>query len=312
MNYSDRIGPKTWWNGELRDTKEATVHISAHSLHYGLGVFEGIRAYETEDGKPGIFRLQEHMKRFNDSLLISQLPQQYSVEDLVKACADTVLANGLTTCYLRPISFLGAGPLGVAFDAKTHPFITAIMAMRWGAYLGDDVMKNGARIKISSYTRHHPNVSMTKAKITGHYVNSILAKMEAKQAGFDEGLLLDPEGYVAEGSGENIFVIKQGRIFTPSVESVLDGITRNTIVTIFERELKMPVRERRMSRDELYAADEIFFCGTAAEVTPIGELDYRKIGSGKPGELTREVSRIYFDIVKGRHELSNQWVYKVQ
>lgn len=304
-----KLGKKAWWNGELIDSDQANIHITAHSLHYGLGVFEGIRAYELEDGSVGIFRCFDHMKRFRDSCHIGMLPLKYSVDELVDACIETAKASGFGSCYLRPIGFLDAGPLGVAFDTATHPFSVAILTMDWGKYLGEAASK-GARIKTSSFTRHHPNIAMTKAKLTGNYINSVLAKIEAKQMGFDEALLLDPEGYVAEGSGENIFVVRGSKVFTPSVESVLNGITRDTVISIL-KDMNLELQERRMSRDELYAADEIFFCGTAAEVTPIAELDMRSIGSGKPGEITEEVSKRYFDIVRGKNKERASWITKI-
>jgi len=304
---TNTIAPKTWWNGELIDTKDAQLHLSAHSLHYGMAVFEGIRAYDLDNKTTGIFRCVDHMRRFNESCRIGGLPEKFSTDELVKACRETVKASGFGACYLRPIGFLNAGPLGVAFDKDEHPFTVAIMAMNWGRYLGREAFDKGARVKISSYTRHHPNISMTKAKICGQYVNSVLAKVEAKKMGFDEALLLDPEGYVSEASGENIFVVKGNQITTPSVESVLSGITRDTVVHIL-KDMNLECRERRLSRDELYAADEIFFCGTAAEVNPVTEIDMRAIGSGKPGEITKEVSKRFFDIVHGRNSRYEYWI----
>lgn len=304
---STKIGPQTWWNGSLIETKDAQIHLSAHSLHYGMAVFEGIRAYELANKKIGIFRCADHMRRFNESCRIGGLPENYSVDELVKACREVVQASGFGACYLRPIGFLNAGPLGVAFDKKTHPFTVAIMGMNWGRYLGHEAFDQGAKVKTSSYTRLHPNISMTKAKICGQYVNSVLAKVEAKQMGFDEALLLDPEGYVSEASGENIFVVKGNTITTPSVESVLSGITRDTVSHIL-KDMKIECRERRLSRDELYAADEIFFCGTAAEISPVTEIDMRKIGLGKPGEITKEISRRFFDIVQGHNSRYESWI----
>lgn len=305
--YSPNLGKKVWWNGRLIPTDQANIHVSAHSLHYGLAAFEGIRAYELVDGRVGIFRCYDHMLRFIQSCHIAMLPNTYDVHQLVDACRETARESGFKACYLRPIGFLDAGPLGVSFNTQTHPFTVAILSMDWGKYLGADAASKGARIKISSFTRHHPNVVMTKAKMTGNYINSVYAKVEAQKLGFDEAILLDPEGYVAEGSGENLFVVKRGRVFTPSVESVLEGITRDTVLKIFE-DMNLKVQERRLSRDELYAADEAFFVGTAAEITPIGELDLRRIGSGRPGELTMEVSRRFFDIVTGKNEKYHSWI----
>ncbi|TVQ80390.1 MAG: branched-chain amino acid transaminase [Bradymonadales bacterium] len=305
-----KLGTKVWWNGEMIPAESATLHVSAHSLHYGLGVFEGIRAYKQKDGGLGIFRGFDHMRRFVDSCRISGLPTPYSTEELLEACKSTVRESGFEACYLRPIGFLDAGPLGVAFDANTHPFTIAILSMDWGKYLGADAANQGAKIKISSFTRHHPNIAMTKAKLTGNYINSVMAKVEAKQMGFDEGILLDPEGYVAEGSGENLFVVKRGKVITPSVESVLEGITRDTVIQILS-DMGVSYQERRMSRDELYAADEVFFSGTAAEITPIAEIDFRKIGDGRPGKLTQEISKRFFSIVTGENSERKAWIDRV-
>jgi len=305
-----KLGEKVWWNGKLISAEDAHVHVMAHSLHYGLGVFEGIRAYQLKDDRIGIFRGRDHMTRFKDSCHISFLPLQYSVDELLEACKLSVRESGFGACYLRPIGFLDAGPLGVAFDRNSHPFTVAILTLDWGKYLGADAAQKGAKIKISSFTRHHPNVAMTKAKLTGNYVNSVMAKVEAKQLGFDEGILLDPEGYVAEGSGENIFVVKRGKLLTPSVETVLEGITRDTVMSIV-KDMGLHVTERRMTRDELYAADEVFFCGTAAEITPIAEIDHRQIGTGKPGEITSEISKQFFKIVKGENPKYEGWIDRV-
>jgi branched-chain amino acid aminotransferase len=305
--YQAKLGKKVWWNGEMIPAENAVVHVSAHSLHYGLGAFEGIRAYDLKRGGVGIFRGFDHMKRFRESLHISGLPSPYSTEELLEACKKAVRESGFQACYLRPIGFLDAGPLGVAFDRDSHPFTVAIMTMDWGKYLGADAAAKGAKIKISSFTRHHPNVAMTKAKLTGNYVNSVMAKVEAKQLGFDEGILLDPDGYVAEGSGENLFVVKRGKVFTPSVESVLEGITRDTVVHIL-KDMNLELQERRMSRDELYSADEVFFSGTAAEITPISSIDLKNIGSGKPGEISLEISKRFFDIVTGTNPKYERWI----
>lgn len=302
-----KLGNKTWWNGELIDTDSAKIHISAHTLHYGVGAFEGIRAYKTEDGKTSIFRCDDHMKRFVETSKIAGLPTPYNAETLTEACQKSVAASGFDSCYLRPIGFLDAGPLGVAFKRETHPYVVAILTMAWGKYLGDDAAQKGAKIKISSYNRHHPNVAMTKAKMCGQYTNSVLAKNEAISLGYDEALLLDTDGYVAEGSGENLFAVKNGKAFTPSVESVLSGITRDTVASILD-DMGLELLERRMSRDELYCADELFFCGTAAEITPIGSLDDREIGRGRPGEVSQEVSKRFFDIVEGRNEKYISWL----
>jgi len=305
--YGTKLGNVIWWNGRLVEPSEATVHVTAHSLHYGLGAFEGIRAYELKNGKTGIFRLAEHIDRLIASCHTGMIPLPYSREELIEATRATVKESGMKACYIRPIAFLDAGPLGVFFDTEKHPVTVAIMTMDWGKYLGAAAMEKGSRIKISSFTRHHPNISMTKAKFTGQYINSVLAKLEARKMGFDEGLLLDPEGYLAEGSGENLFVIKNGRIFTPSVETVLAGITRDSICHVI-RDMKLEIMERRMTRDELYNADEAFLCGTAAEITPIAEVDMRKIGTGKPGEITKEIQSRFFDIVLGKNSKYSEWI----
>lgn len=304
------LGAKIWWNGEMIPAADATIHITAHSLHYGLAVFEGVRAYDLKDGGIAIFRCDDHMKRFSASEKIAGLPSRYDFKELTEACKVVVRESGMGACYLRPLGFLNSGPLGVAFEPSTHDYTVAILSLKWGKYLGADAVSKGARIKISSFTRQHPNISMTKGKICGQYTNSVFAKMEAKSMGFDEALLLDPEGYVAEGSGENVFVIKNNKVFSPSVESVLNGITRDTVIHIL-KDLKLELVERRMSRDELYTADEIFFCGTAAEISPIAEIDNRSIGNGKPGELTQEVSKRFFEIVTGANEKYSHWLNRV-
>ncbi len=307
--YQAKLGAKVWWNGKLVNPEDAVLHVTAHSLHYGLAVFEGIRAYELSNGGVGIFRCRDHMQRFVHSAHIGGMPMRYTVDELVEACKETVRSSGLKACYLRPLGFLDAGPLGVAFK-REHPVTVAIMSMDWGKYLGADAMNQGAKIKISSFTRHHPNVAMTKGKISGHYVNSVLARNEANSLGFDEAILLDPEGYVSEGSGENIFMIRKGKVYSPGVEGVLEGVTRDSIIQIC-KEMKLEVSERRMSRDELYIADEVFFSGTAAEVTPISSIDNRQIGRGKPGELTMEISRRFFEVVHGKNEKFNHWIDRV-
>lgn len=306
----NKLGKKIWFNGELKPSDSVNIGITAHSLHYGLAAFEGIRAYEQQSGKLGIFRCEDHMLRFIQSCHTGLLPLQYSLAELVEACRLTVKNAELGACYLRPIGFLDAGPLGVYFDPDSHPFSVAIIAMNWGKYLGADAMKKGSRLKISSFTRHHPNISMTKAKFTGNYINGVLAKLEARKMGFDEALMLDPEGYLAEGTGENVFLVSRGKVFTPSVETVLAGITRDTVVHILN-DMKMPIVERRITRDELYNADEVFLSGTAAEITPVAEVDMRRIGAGKPGPITLEVQRRFFDIVTGNAPQYKSWITAV-
>jgi branched-chain amino acid aminotransferase len=305
--YGNKLGKKIWLNGELVASDQVTVHITAHSLHYGLAAFEGIRAYELADKRLGIFRCHDHMRRFLQSCHTGMLPNPYSLAELVEGCRKTVETAELGACYLRPIGFLDAGPLGVYFDTEKHPFTVAIMAMDWGKYLGPDAMKKGSRLKISSFTRHHPNIAMTKAKFTGNYINSVMAKVEARKMGFDEALMLDPEGYLAEGTGENLFIVKKGKLCTPSVETILDGVTRDTVCEL-AKELKIEVNERRITRDELYNAEEVFVTGTAAEITPVAEIDMRKIGSGKPGEITLEIQKKFFDVVTGKVPKYQSWI----
>jgi branched-chain amino acid aminotransferase len=306
-NMTKNMGNVVWWNGEMIKPEDATLHIGAHTLHYGMGAFEGIRAYELDDRKTGIFRLEDHMRRFLNSCKTGMMPTPYGLEELNNACREVVRQSGFKSCYLRPIGFLDAGPLGVNFDRETHPFTIAIFTMQWGKYLGAEAAAKGTRLKVSSFTRHHPNISMTKAKLCGNYINSVLAKVEAVKLGFDEALMLDPEGYLAEGTGENLFVIRRGTVYTPSVETVLEGVTRDTVISIV-KELKLPLVERRLTRDELYSADEAFLCGTAAEVTPVAEVDMRQIGAGRPGEITSEISKRYFDIVTGKDTKYSSWV----
>ncbi len=305
--YGTKLGNVIWWNGKIVQPDDAMIHVTAHSLHYGLAAFEGIRAYELKNGKTGVFRLREHVRRLQASCHTGMIQLQYSEDELVEACRQTVAQSGMKACYIRPITFLDAGPLGVYFNTEDHPVTTAIMTMDWGKYLGKEAAEKGSRLKISSFTRHHPNISMTKAKFTGNYINSVMAKLEARKMGFDEGLLLDPEGYLAEGSGENLFVVKNGKVYTPGVESVLEGITRDTVIQIC-KDAKLEVLERRITRDELYNADEAFLCGTAAEITPIAEVDLRKIGSGKPGKITKDIQTRFFDIVTGKNSKYSSWI----
>jgi branched-chain amino acid aminotransferase len=308
--YGNKLGKVMWVNGKLVPSENVTVHITAHSLHYGLAAFEGIRAYELKDKSIGIFRCTDHMQRFISSCHTGMLPLQFSLEELVEGCRQAVENGGLGACYLRPIGFLDAGPLGVYFDTDSHPFTVVVMTMDWGKYLGADAVAKGSRLKISSFTRHHPNIAMTKAKYTGNYANSVLAKLEARKMGFDEAILLDTDGYLAEGSGENLFLIKGDKVFTPTLSSVLEGITRDTVCHIVE-DMGLSLVERRITRDELYNVDEAFLCGTAAEITPVAEVDLRKIGTGKPGKITLEVKKRFFDIVTGRDSKYESWITRV-
>lgn len=296
---------KIWFDGELIDWDDANVHILTHSLHYGLAAFEGIRCYSCEDGKSAIFRHKEHTKRLFNSAKIYLMDIPYTEEEIMDATKQTLKANNLKEAYIRPIVFIGDGVMGV--HPGDNPIRASIICWQWGAYLGDEALNKGIRIKASSFTRHHPNIMMTKAKISGNYVNSILSKREATLAGYDEALMLDVQGYVAEGSGENIFFVKDGVIITPPLTSVLGGITRDTIM-VLAREIGYTVKEEFFTRDELYIADEVFFTGTAAEVTPIREIDDRTIGEGRPGPVTKELQKAFFDVVKGKNKDHSKWL----
>ena len=303
----DRDG-KIWFNGQLIEWRDAKTHVLTHTLHYGMGVFEGVRAYETAEG-PAIFRLQEHTKRLFNSAKILGMKLPYTQDEINQAHIDVVKANNLHSCYFRPMAYYGAAKLGVAPQADDVQVILA--AWPWGAYLGEEGMKRGIRVRVSSFTRHHPNIHMIKAKANGNYLNSILANTEATRDGYDEAMLLDAQGYVAEGSGENIFVVNEGRLYTPALDVALDGITRKSVIAIAE-EMGLPVIEKRITRDELYAADEVFFTGTAAEVTPIREIDNREIGIGERGPITTEIQQRYFDIVEGKNPAYRHWLTYVK
>jgi len=291
-------------DGRFVDWKEANIHVLTHSLHYGLGVFEGIRCYKGEKGS-AIFRLKEHVDRLFDSAHIVQIKIPFSPKEIEDAILGTVKINRLEACYIRPIVFIGYGEMGLY--VQKNPIQVAIAAWPWGTYLGDEGIKNGIRAKISSFTRHHVNISMTRAKVTAYYANSQLAKREAKDAGYDEAILLDTDGYVAEGPGENIFIIRNGTLKTTPLTSILEGITRNTMIDL-AREKGIPVVQERFSRDEIYIADEAFFTGTAAEITPIREVDGREIGPGKPGEITKRLQKLFFDIVTGKDSAHQSWM----
>ena len=296
-----------WLDGALVPWQAATVHVLTHTLHYGLGVFEGIRCYAGDGGRSAIFRLTEHVDRLFKSAHILDLPMPYTRAQITAACLEVVRVNGLKECYLRPIAFMGDGEMGLGARPATR---VAIAAWPWGAYLGDEGMRNGIRVKTSSFTRFHPNTLMTKAKACGHYVNSILASREAKLAGYDEALLLDVDGYVSEASGENIFIVSKGVVKTTPLPTVLDGITREAAVRILADQ-GVSTREERFTRDEVYLADEAFFTGTAAEITPIRELDNRVIGSGKPGPITQGLQEVFFAAVKGREPRYSEWLAPV-
>jgi branched-chain amino acid aminotransferase len=306
MSMADRDG-FIWQDGKLVPWREATTHVLTHSLHYGLAVFEGVRAYNTVDGT-AIFRLQEHTQRLLNSAKIYMMDVPYSLDELMEAQKEVVRANKLESCYLRPIAFYGSEKMGIStVGASVH---VAIAAWPWGAYLGEDGLEKGIRVKTSSYTRHHVNSTMPRAKLSGTYPNSILANLEVTRMGYDEALLLDNQGFVAEGAGENLFVIKNGKIFEPEIASALTGITRDSVITI-AREFGYEVQAKRLTRDDIYLADEAFFTGTAAEVTPIRELDDRVIGSGKRGPVTAQIQGRFFDVVNGRAAEYSHWLAKV-
>lgn len=303
----DRDG-KIWFNGELVEWRSATTHVLTHTLHYGMGVFEGVRAYETPDG-PAIFRLQDHTKRLFNSAKIVGMQLPFTEEQINRAHIDVVKANNLASCYFRPMAYYGSGKLGVA--PKQDDVQVILAAWAWGAYLGEEGMRKGIRVRVSSFTRHHPNVTMIKAKANGNYMNSIMANTEATRDGYDEAILLDAQGYVAEGSGENIFTVRDGVLYTPALDVALDGITRRSVIAIAS-EMGLEVVEKRLTRDELYVADEVFFTGTAAEVTPIREIDGRQIGIGERGPITAEIQQRYFDIVQGKNPKYRDWLTYVK
>jgi branched-chain amino acid aminotransferase len=298
---------KIWMDGELVDWDQANVHIMTHTLHYGLGAFEGIRCYKLHDGRSAVFRLREHIERLFHSAHIVTIPiEKFTIDDIVEACLETVRANRLDECYLRPLVYMGDGAMGLA--ASNNPTRIAIVAWRWGAYLGEDGLEKGIRAKISSFNRPGVNMLMAKGKIVGHYVNSILAKREVLRAGYQEAILLDGQGYVTEASGENVFVVRKGKVATPPfAASVLGGITRDTILTLLA-EMGLEVVERQIARDELYIADEVFMCGTAAEVTPVREVDDRKIGAGARGPITKRIQDRYFQVVRGKEVPHPEWL----
>jgi branched-chain amino acid aminotransferase len=297
---------KIWMDGTLVPWDEAKVHVLTHTLHYGVGVFEGIRCYACEDGRSAIFRLVEHNDRLFDSAHILGLKIPFSAAQVMQACIDTVRANKLKECYIRPIVFIGEGERGL--HARSNPIRVAIAAWSWGAYLGEEGLKKGIRVKTSSFQRFHVNTLMTKAKAVGTYLNSILAGKEVWDLGYDEALLLDTDGYVAEGPGENLFIVRRGKVKTPPLSSsILPGITRDSVITLL-RDMGYPLEEERITRDEVYLADEAFFTGTAAEVTPIREVDDRHIRGTVPGEVTRALQDRFFAITKGKDRKYNYWL----
>lgn len=293
-----------WMDGELVEFEKATIHMLTAALHYGAAVFEGIRAYKTDKG-PAVFRLREHAARLLESAEIfgfRELP--YTVDSITQAIKETVRANGFEECYIRPLLYLTGGAWNLNVDAGRPALMIAVW--QWSNYLGEEALAKGIRANISSYTRHHPNVSMTKAKVAGNYVNSILAKTESVRLGFEEAIMLDPQGYIAECTGENLFMVRRGKLVTPSTAPVLEGITRHTIHTI-AKDLGYDVLEQPISRDQLYIAEEVFVCGTAAECIGLSEIDFRKIGDGKTGPITRAIQQVYHDAIRGKVEKYEQW-----
>jgi len=306
LSMADRDG-WIWYDGRLVPWRAATTHVLTHSLHYGLAVFEGVRAYETRQGT-AIFRLKEHTERLLASAHIYMMKIPYTRETLMQAQVDVVRANSHAACYIRPIAFYGSEKMGVSpVGAKVH---VAIAAWPWGAYLGPEALAKGIRVKTASVARHHINVTMARSKMSGTYPNSVLATLEATQHGYDEGLLLDVNGFVAEGAGENIFIVKDGRVYEPQLTSALTGITRGTVIELAQG-LGYEVISRPMTRDDIYIADEAFFTGTAAEVTPIRELDLRVIGAGKAGPVTQKLQQAFFDVVTGKDRKRRHWLTPV-
>lgn len=302
-SMADRDGV-IWYDGKMVNWRDATTHVLTHTLHYGMGVFEGVRAYKTDKGT-AIFRLHEHTERLFNSAHILQMKMPFTKQEIADAMCAAVRENKLESAYIRPMAFYGAEAMGIA--AKTLSTHVIAAAWSWGAYMGDEALTRGIRVKTSSFSRHHVNITMCKAKANGNYMNSILAHQEAANDGYDEALLLDVDGFVAEGSGENIFIIRKGKLITPDLTSALEGITRDTIVQL-AKELGYEVIEKRITRDEVYTADEAFFTGTAAEVTPIRELDSRAIGTGTRGPITEKLQALYFDVVKGKSAKHAAWL----
>jgi|TARA_Y100000310_G_scaffold79243_1_gene75909 branched-chain amino acid aminotransferase len=306
MSFADRDGT-IWFDGKMVPWRDASIHVLTHTLHYGLGVFEGVRAYQTDHGT-ALFRLQDHTERLFRSAHILGMRIPFDADILNDAQTAVVRDNGLASAYIRPLAFYGSEGMGIRADMlQTH---VAIATWEWGAYLGDEGLKNGIRVRTSSFTRHHVNITMCRAKACGNYINSILALQEALSAGADEALMLDAEGYVMEGTGENIFIVRDNVVYTPDLTSALEGITRDTVIQLIG-ELGLELQEKRITRDEVYVADEAFFTGTAAEVTPIRELDGRAIGNGSRGPVTERIQSLYFDCVQGRSERHGAWLTTV-
>jgi len=299
---------KIWLNGKLIPWNDAKVHVLTHTLHYGTGVFEGIRCYKTEAGS-AVFRLKEHVDRLFNSMHICQMESALTRDQVFEGILETIRVNKIDACYIRPIAYIGYGAMGIF--PKENPIDIAVAVWPWGSYLGEEGLKNGIRVKISSFTRPHVNATMVRSKTTANYANSLLAKREALKDGYDEAMLLDTDGYVAEGSGENVFIVRNGKLKTPPLTAILEGITRDTIMQL-AGEHNIPLLEERFTRDELYIADEAFFTGTAAEITPIREVDNRKIGTGRPGPVTQKIQAAFFDIVHGRDKKHAAWLTAVK
>jgi branched-chain amino acid aminotransferase len=295
---------KIWMDGVFVNWADASVHVLTHSLHYGLAAFEGIRCYKGRNGS-AIFRLQDHVDRLFESAHVSMMVIPYDKKQLTDAIVETVRVNRLDACYIRPLVYIGYGAMGLYPGG--NPIRVAIAAWRWGTYLGEEALTTGIRAKVSSFTRHHVNVTMTRAKVSGHYVNSIMAKHEVKADGYDEAILLDPDGFVSEGTGENIFIVRRGVLKTTPLTSILEGVTRNSVIEL-ARERKISVVEERFTRDAMYVADEVFLTGTAAEITPVREIDGRRIGSGTPGPVTKDLQKTFFEIVRGEDPSHAAWL----
>jgi branched-chain amino acid aminotransferase len=299
-------GKFIWMNGKMVPWDDARVHVLTHTLHYGVGAFEGIRCYECTDGRSAVFRLREHIVRLVQSATILGLESPFSVDDLVEGCLETIRANELRSCYIRPLVYVAEGEMGLG-SVLVNPVHVSIAVWPWGSYLGDEGLANGIRVRTSSFQRMHVNTLMTKAKAVGHYVNSILASIEAKKGGYDESLMLDVDGYAAEGCGENLFIVRDGRVKTPPIATVLEGITRASAIELL-RANGVQVTEERFTRDEIYIADEAFLTGTAAEITPMRSLDDRTIGQGKPGPVTKRVQEAYFQAIRGARPEFAHWL----
>ncbi|HXX66654.1 MAG TPA: branched-chain amino acid transaminase [Polyangiaceae bacterium] len=300
---------RLWLDGEFVEWDEAKIHILTHSLHYGLAVFDGMRAYRRADGGTYVFRLREHVDRLFDGCKMCLLQPKFTRDQIAAVCVEALRVNAMADGYIRPMVFIGEGAMGIY--VPNNPVRTAVLAWQWGAYLGDEALRNGIRTKISSFSRHHINVSLAKAKMCGQYTNSVLAKREAKLAGYDEAILLDANGYVSEGSGENVFVVRKGVLHTPDLScSILEGITRDTVL-VLAREMGVPIVEGRLTRDQLWLADEVFFTGTAAEITPVREIDNRTVGDGTVGPVTKKIQARFFDIVRGSDGSHPEWLTRV-